>query len=399
MKKTKQSVSKWCLVSIASIPLVMTLGNSMLIPVLPVMEKELDISSTQSSLLITCYSVSSIFLIPIAGFLSDKYGRKNIILPSLMIVLIGGLICGFAAWKMSNSYWILIIGRILQGIGASGAFPIVLPLVGDLYKNDDEASATLGVVETSNTFGKVISPIVGAALAAVVWYMPFFLISLFSLISFLLVLFFVKQKKTVKPVRLKKFIENTKRIFRDEGKWLYTLFVVGGYVMLVLFTMQVFLSNNLEEQFHMKGIKKGFILAVPLLLLCISSLMSGKFIKGNKMTMKKVIMLGLLLQAASLLLFKEYKSILLLILVLSILGVAIGMVLPCLDALITENVEKSQRGLITSFFSSARFIGVAAGPPIATVFVKNNFSLSMYSAIFITFYMLYIVFKNVQVTE
>lgn len=399
MKKTKQSVSKWCLVSIASIPLVMTLGNSMLIPVLPVMEKELDISSTQSSLLITCYSVSSIFLIPIAGFLSDKYGRKNIILPSLMIVLIGGLICGFAAWKMSNSYWILIIGRILQGIGASGAFPIVLPLVGDLYKNDDEASATLGVVETSNTFGKVISPIVGAALAAVVWYMPFFLISLFSLISFLLVLFFVKQKKTVKPVRLKKFIENTKRIFRDEGKWLYTLFVVGGYVMLVLFMMQVFLSNNLEEQFHMKGIKKGFILAVPLLLLCISSLMSGKFIKGNKMTMKKVIMLGLLLQAASLLLFKEYKSILLLILVLSILGVAIGMVLPCLDALITENVEKSQRGLITSFFSSARFIGVAAGPPIATVFVKNNFSLSMYSAIFITFYMLYIVFKNVQVTE
>ena len=399
MNKTKQSVSKWCLVSIASIPLVMTLGNSMLIPVLPVMEKELNISSTQSSLLITCYSISSIFLIPIAGFLSDKYGRKNIILPSLMIVLIGGLICGFASWKMSNPYWILIIGRVLQGIGASGAFPIVLPLVGDLYKNDDEASATLGVVETSNTFGKVISPIVGAALAAVVWYMPFFLIALFSLISFLLVLFFVKQKKKTKPVRLKKFIENTKRIFRDEGKWLYTLFVVGGYVMLVLFTMQVFLSNNLEEQFHMKGIKKGFILAIPLLLLCISSLMSGKFIKGNKITMKKVIMFGLLLQAAALLLFKEYKSILLLLLVLSVLGVAIGMVLPCLDALITENVEKSQRGLITSFFSSARFIGVAAGPPIATVFVKNHFSLSMFSAIIITFYMLYIVFKNVQVTE
>lgn len=399
MNKTKQSVSKWCLVSIASIPLVMTLGNSMLIPVLPVMEKELNISSTQSSLLITCYSISSIFLIPIAGFLSDKYGRKNIILPSLMIVLIGGLICGFASWKMSNPYWILIIGRVLQGIGASGAFPIVLPLVGDLYKNDDEASATLGVVETSNTFGKVISPIVGAALAAVVWYMPFFLIALFSLISFLLVLFFVKQKKKTKPVRLKKFIENTKRIFRDEGKWLYTLFVVGGYVMLVLFTMQVFLSNNLEEQFHMKGIKKGFILAIPLLLLCISSLMSGKFIKGNKITMKKVIMFGLLLQAAALLFFKEYKSILLLLLVLSVLGIAIGMVLPCLDALITENVEKSQRGLITSFFSSARFIGVAAGPPIATVFVKNHFSLSMFSAIIITFYMLYIVFKNVQVTE
>ena len=399
MKKTKQSVSKWCLVSIASIPLVMTLGNSMLIPVLPIMEKELEISSTQSSMLITCYSISSIFLIPIAGFLSDKYGRKNIILPSLMIVLIGGLICGFAAWKMSNPYWLMVVGRILQGIGASGAFPIVLPLVGDLYKNDDEASATLGVVETSNTFGKVISPIIGAALAAVVWFMPFFLISVFSLISFLFVLFFVKQKKVAKPVRLKKFIENTKRIFRDEGKWLYTLFIVGGYVMLVLFSMQVFLSNQLESQFDMVGIKKGFILAIPLLLLCISSLMSGKFIKGNKTTMKKVIMFGLLLQAAALLLFKEYKSVLLLLLVLSTLGIAIGMVLPCLDSLVTENVEKSQRGLITSFLSSARFIGVAAGPPIATIFVENYFSLSMFVSIILTLYMLYIVLKNVQVTE
>jgi len=399
MKKSQQSVSKWCVVSIASIPLIMTLGNSMLIPVLPVMEKELSISSTQSGMLITCYSISSIFLIPIAGYLSDKYGRKSIILPSLMIVLLGGLICGLAAWKMSNPYGVLVLGRVLQGIGASGAFPIVLPLVGDLYKNDDEASATLGVVETSNTFGKVISPIVGAALAAVVWFMPFFLISLFSLISFLFVLFCVKEKKKAKSVRLKKFIENTKRIFRDEGKWLYTLFIVGGYVMLVLFTMQVFLSNHLETQFDMKGIKKGFVLAIPLLLLCIASLTSGKLIKGNKMTMKKVIMMGLLLQAAALLLFKEYKSILLLLLVLSTLGIAIGMVLPCLDSLITENVEKSQRGLISSFFSSARFIGVAVGPPIATIFVKNYFSLSMFIALILTLYMLYIVFKNVQVTE
>lgn len=398
MKKSVQSVSKWCLVSIASIPLVMTLGNSMLIPVLPIMEKKLEISSTQTSMLITCYSVSSIFLIPIAGFLSDKYGRKKIIIPSMLIVLIGGLISGFASWKMSDPYWVIMMGRILQGLGAAGAAPIVLPLVGDLYKSDEEASATLGIIETSNTFGKVISPIFGAAIGAVSWFMPFFLISLFSLISILLVLFFVKPKKVSKPVRLKKFIENTKRILRDEGKWLYTLFFVGGFVMLVLFMMQVFLSNHLETQFHMKGIKKGFILAIPLSLLCAASLLSGKLIKGNKMTMKRVIMLGLLMQAVALFLFKEYKSVVLLILVLSILGIAIGMILPCLDSLITENVEKSQRGIITSFLSSTRFIGVAAGPLIATTFVKNHFGLSMFVSIAVTLYMLYTVFKNVQVS-
>lgn len=68
---------KWAILSISSIPLVMTLGNSMLIPVLPAMENELSITSFQVSMIITVYSIVAIFLIPIAGFLSDHIGRKK----------------------------------------------------------------------------------------------------------------------------------------------------------------------------------------------------------------------------------------------------------------------------------------------------------------------------------
>lgn len=137
-EKQNKDVSVWCLISMASIPLVMTLGNSMLIPVLPIFEEKVGISSFQSSMVITSYSVASIFLIPIAGYLSDRFGRKMVILPSLILALIGGLIAGYASWKMENPYTWIIIGRVLQGIGASGASPIILPLVGDLYKDDDE---------------------------------------------------------------------------------------------------------------------------------------------------------------------------------------------------------------------------------------------------------------------
>ncbi len=59
---------RWAVLSLASIPLIMTLGNSMLIPILPVMEKELNISKLESSYIITAYSVVAIFLIPVAGF-------------------------------------------------------------------------------------------------------------------------------------------------------------------------------------------------------------------------------------------------------------------------------------------------------------------------------------------
>lgn len=53
-------------------------------------------------------------------------------------------------------------------------------------------------------------------------------------------------------------------------------------------------------------------------------------------------------------------------------GVGIGVGLPCLDALITAGIEKEERGTISSIYSSMRFIGVAAGPPIIAVLMKHS---------------------------
>ncbi|WP_050780706.1 MFS transporter [Bacillus sp. m3-13] len=365
----------------ASIPLIMTLGNSMLIPVLPMLEKELDISSFQSSMIITSYSVASIFLIPIAGYLSDRFGRKMIILPSLLLALIGGLISGFASWKIEDPYTWIIIGRIIQGVGAAGATPIILPLVGDLYQDDDEkTSSCLGIIETSNTFGKVLSPILGSILAAVLWYLPFFSISIFSLISIIMVLVFIKvPKKKDKPLALNIFIQNTKKIFQKEGKWLYTTFVIGIYAMLILFGLLFYLSDILEKTHDLHGVKKGLYLAVPLFTLCVSSYITGKVIKGNIELMRKILMVSLGVIALTIV-FVEYQNekIFLLLTISSFIGISIGAMLPTLDALITENVEKEEKGTISSLYSSSRFIGVAAGPPIMSVVMKNHLLISLY---------------------
>ena len=65
------------LASLAGVPLIMVLGNSMLIPVLPKMKSALDISQFQVSLVITLFSVPAGLVIPIAGFLSDRISRKK----------------------------------------------------------------------------------------------------------------------------------------------------------------------------------------------------------------------------------------------------------------------------------------------------------------------------------
>lgn len=277
----------------ASIPLVMTLGNSMLIPVLPIFEKKVGITSFQSSTIITSYSIAAIILIPIAGYLSDRFGRKMIILPSLVLAFIGGLIAGFASWRLDDPFLWITIGRVLQGMGAAGATPIILPLVGDLYKDDDaKASSCLGIIETSNTFGKVLSPILGAAFAAVLWFLPFFSISFFSLISIGLVFFFIQVPEGGKedPQPLKLFLQKTKEIFKREGAWLYPVFLIGAYAMLVLFAVLFFMSDMLEKVHDIKGVKKGFVLAVPLFTLCMAAFVTGRKIKGDTRVMKKVLL-------------------------------------------------------------------------------------------------------------
>ncbi|MCR8868285.1 MFS transporter [Peribacillus frigoritolerans] len=378
-EKQNKDVSVWCLISMASIPLVMTLGNSMLIPVLPIFEEKVGISSFQSSMVITSYSVASIFLIPIAGYLSDRFGRKMVILPSLILALIGGLIAGYASWKMENPYTWIIIGRVLQGIGASGASPIILPLVGDLYKDDDEkTSSCLGIIETSNTFGKVLSPILGSLFAAFIWFLPFFSISFFSLISIVLVFFFIKvPKEKDEPKKFKDFWHDTKKIFKKEGKWLYTVFLIGVFVMLVLFGVLFFLSDNLEKIHDLHGIKKGLVIAIPLFFLCVSSYVAGKKIKGELPIMKKIIMISLAVLSISLVFVGFTKNrVVLLLIITSLVGIAIGALLPTLDAIITQNIEKEQRGTITSFYMSSRFIGVAAGPPVMSLVMKNHINMT-----------------------
>ncbi|TGB03777.1 MFS transporter [Halobacillus salinus] len=376
----ENKVSRWCIVSMASVPLVMTLGNSMLIPVLPIFEKKIGITSFQSSMIITSYSLAAILLIPIAGYLSDRIGRKIVILPSLILALIGGAIAGWASWKIDDPYMWVIIGRVLQGVGAAGAMPILLPLVGDLYKDDDQkASSCLGIIETSNTFGKVLSPILGAGFAAILWFLPFFSISFFSLISIALVFFFIKVPKGSKqdPVPFRAFLKKTKELMKKEGKWLLPVFLLGLFAMLLLFAVLFFMSDFLEKFHDIKGVKKGFVLAIPLFVLCSFSFLTGRFIKGDKAKMKKIIVFALVLASAMVVFVGFFKeSLWLWLLITSLLGLGIGAMLPCLDALITEGIEKEERGTITSFYSSCRFIGVAFGPPIISILMKNHLNIT-----------------------
>ncbi|XID94676.1 MFS transporter [Paenibacillaceae bacterium WGS1546] len=372
---------KWDLLSIASIPLAMTLANSMLIPVLPAMQRALGISSFQASLIITVYAAVGILFIPIAGYLSDRFSRKAVILPSLLLVSAAGAGAGLVACSgMKHAYALILAARVVQGLGSAGCFPVVLPLVGDLFRREEDVSSGLGLVETANTFGKVLSPILGAALAIWAWYIPFFAIPVFSLISFGLVLILVKtpkkkSKDARRPLGLGEFAKGIAAVLRLKGRWLYGIFAIGGISMFLVFGSLFFLSETFENR-GMKPIVKGLMLAIPLGALCLVSYFSGKWIGRSKPTMKWTSFAGLAVAAAALfaLGLVKWEQTWWIMTMLSVASAGIGAALPSLDALITEGIGEKQRGTVTSLYSSMRFIGVAAGPPVSALLMRGTMS-------------------------
>lgn len=362
MAKTK--TSGMTILAISSIPLILVLGNSMIIPVLPQMKKELDVSQFRISLIITVFSFAAAVSIPLLGYLSDRFSRKAVIIPALILYGSGGLLAGAASAWFSKAYTWIIIGRILQGIGAAGTAPIAMALTGDLFKGAKQ-SKVLGLVEASNGIGKVISPIIGSLLALLFWYAAFFAFPIFCLISFLLTIFFVREKKEKKESPpLGTYIKGLVSVFKTEGSWLVVAYLTGAVCLFTLFGILFYISDILEKDYEIDGVLKGSILAIPLLFMTVTSYITGSKIGKNMRLMKRLTVAGLFFMTASFSLLVIVKSLIPFFSVLVISSIGTGLALPCINSFITGSVSTDKRGFVTSLYGSVRFLGVAIGPPI-----------------------------------
>ncbi|GGB31431.1 putative MFS-type transporter YitG [Lentibacillus populi] len=352
------------IIAIGSIPLIMTLGNSMLIPMLPEMKASLKLSQMQVSLTITVFSIAAAILIPIIGYLSDRFSRKIIIVPSLVLFGLGGLLAGVGAAFFANSYMWILIGRTIQGIGAAGTAPIAMALTGDLFKGSEQ-SRVLGIFEASNGLGKVLSPVLGSLFALITWFSVFFVFPVISLISALLVWIFIKEKSNRQaPPPFPKYVRGLLSVFKHEGRWIFTTYLAGGTCLFTLFGILFYLSDVLEKVYKIDGFMKGLILAIPLLVMVTTSYITGNRIGKNLERMKKLSVIGFCLMTISYgsLVFLEKLTPFLLVLAISSVGA--GLILPCVNSIITGAVGKERRGFVTSLYGSVRFLGVALGPPI-----------------------------------
>ena len=164
------------LVILSCIATMVMYAETMLIPAIPTLISNFDVSYGLSSWILTSYLISGAVMTPIAGKLSDTYGRKKILLIIMVIYTVGVSLGGFA-----NDIFTLIISRAIQGFGMS-MFPIAFSIVRDQFPRE-KISIAQGAITSMFAAGSVIGLSIGGLIIQHFgWRMTFFTIIPISII-------------------------------------------------------------------------------------------------------------------------------------------------------------------------------------------------------------------------
>ncbi|HZD33815.1 MAG TPA: MFS transporter [Nitrososphaeraceae archaeon] len=151
----KIPASAWKMLAILSCIATMVMyAETMLIPAIPDLIRDFHVSYSMSSWILTAYLVSGAVMTPIAGKLSDIYGRKKILLIIMVVYAVGVCLAGFAT-NISS----MIVARAIQGIGMS-MFPIAFGIVREKFPRE-KISIGQGIITSMFASGAVIGLAVG----------------------------------------------------------------------------------------------------------------------------------------------------------------------------------------------------------------------------------------------
>ena len=150
------------------------LGMSIVIPILPFYVESFGVSAFMVTLLFSVYSLCSFLSAPYLGALSDKIGRRPVLLVSIASTALGWLV--FAS---AQSVWVLFVGRIIDGL-AAGNLPIAQSYLADLAKDEKERTANLGVIGAIFGTAFVIGPALGGWLGGISHTLPFWAVGILA---------------------------------------------------------------------------------------------------------------------------------------------------------------------------------------------------------------------------
>ncbi|MFH7829499.1 MFS transporter [Bacillus luti] len=346
------------------------LDSLLVAPLLPVITDTISIPDGSGGLLITIYALCYGITAPVFGTMSDRVGRKRMIIIGFAIFSISTFCTGLA-----KNFEMLLLFRGLTGLSGAMIMPSIFALVGDKVAYESRGKA-MGTIMGAMVGSTVIGVPIGAFLSEVgKWQWTFYSIGLLTLFITLLVNHILRNEKQRNDVHVsiaktlgapfKLVLVNVSVLFALLATFLWTIGLHGMFSYI-----GVYYGNN----FGLSVGEIGIVIFLAGVGSIAGNILGGKF--ADKIGKKNVIFIASIATSISVILFSiSIKNLVIAIALHIIWSLFIGFGQASLTALISE-LKPDVRGTVMALNSSAMYIGMTIASGVASLTVSNGFPFS-----------------------
>ena len=337
---------------IFAITLMAVLGVASISPAFPAMTRHFRVTPQQIGLLITVFTLPGVLLTPVLGVLADRFGRKRILVPSLLLFGIAGGICAL----VRQFHW-LLMARVAQGMGAAALGSLNVTLIGDLFPPKQRSTA-MGYNGSVLSVGTAAYPAIGGALAMFGYYYPF-LLALAAVPIGIWAMVALPEPTVGRRAALGTYLRQVRRgVLRRE---VLGLFFTSTAAFVCLYgSYLAFLPFLLERRFLAAANVIGLVFSASSVATALTSWQLGRL---TRLTSERaLIVVGLLLQSVALTAFTFADSTTQILVMMPLYGAGTGIALPAVTSLLASLAPVENRAAFMSLNGTVLRLGQTLGP-------------------------------------
>lgn len=376
----------------ALIVFINSLSATILIPVIYLYGQEFGLSDFQTSLLFSIYSIAQFFATPVIGKLSDRFGRK----PLLIISLGGTVIANFIAGNASTAAF-LFFGRFLDGI-TGGNVSIAQAIVTDVTKSENRARG-FGIYGAAYGLGFILGPLTSLLAQQFSLGAAFIVSGTVALIALLVIIFLLPETLQNPTGKFENIFDiglgNLIRGFTIPriGILLIMNFFIGTTFTMFTFAFQPYFINVLGQNNQTLTLMFLEFGALGVIVQTVGlSFLTQRF---NVVT---ILFLGLFTRSLSFLLMPLFPDIIYFIAVCTLFSLLNPIVQPMINTLISLNAKPQEQGMVLGLNASYLSVSNGIGPVIAGLLVNKAYPITygypLYLAGTLTFTVLFFAILN-----
>ena len=364
---------------IALIALINSISFTIIIPLLYPYAKQFGLSDFQASLLTTAFALSQFFGTPILGKLSDRLGRKYILVFSLVGTVVANLLASIAGVA-----WLLYAARMLDGL-TGGNTSVASAVISDITTPQQRPKA-FGIFGATFRLGFVIGPVLSyfaqqlPTLPGVSSLgMSFVVSAAIATLAALLTLFFLPETTSSQgDFQLSwddfAFGKIAKSAARPKlGKLFVLTFLSGSTFTIFTFAFQPFFLNVLDRD--AKGLAMMFALVG--ILGFVSQVFALESL-SKKFNLIDIIAVSLFLRGVTFLLMPTFPTYGAFVIILFIFGLVNSFPMPLIDTVLSLNSNTKEQGEVLGINSSYLSMSNAIGPIISGLLVSLNYTTPLW---------------------